>query len=113
MKPHGAGHLERRTSAIPIGLLPLRDRLPIVSRENSVTACGLGAASPMGNSRARASTAGSDWKHSFRFLSHRQRPTHCGPSVNQSQRPKADIQRPVGKCNPGQRVCVTTASTAA
>jgi len=45
-------------------------RLPTANRENSVAACGPRAASSMGNRRGRASTAGSDWKQSFRLFRH-------------------------------------------
>ena len=53
-------------------------QLPTANHENSVAACGPGAANSIGNRRSGASTAGSDWKQSFTFLGYRLPPTHCG-----------------------------------
>lgn len=64
MSAEGAGRVIRRSQ----GSMTAVGRLPTASHENSVAASGPGAASSMGNRRGRASTAGSDWKQSFRFF---------------------------------------------
>ena len=73
------GTAENRTAASVLAVVEMngcsykprpsvQGRLPTANHENSVAACGPGAARSMGNRRVRASTARSDWKQSFRFF---------------------------------------------